>query len=61
MLKKESSDEEVESDESALFNPFQAYLNIGRHHFFRKDFKRALAYLDKVSHIFFILILKFNF
>lgn len=39
------SDSEVE----IIFNPCEAYLNIGKHLLFRKDYKRALDYLDKVS------------
>lgn len=37
-----------DSEEEVIFNPFDAYFNIGRHLLFRKDYKRALVYLDKV-------------
>ena len=40
-----------DSEEEVIFNPFEAYLNIGRHLLFRKDYKRALVYLDKVISI----------
>ncbi|VDK32525.1 unnamed protein product [Taenia asiatica] len=37
-----------DSEEEVIFNPFEAYYNIGRHLLFRKDYKRALVYLDKL-------------
>ncbi|KAL5112417.1 hypothetical protein TcWFU_006954 [Taenia crassiceps] len=40
-----------DSEEEVIFNPFEAYLNIGRHLLFRKDYKRALIYLDKAQGI----------
>ncbi|VDL60846.1 unnamed protein product [Hymenolepis diminuta] len=45
------SQDETESDAESVFNSFQAYLNIGRHLLFRKDYKRALTYLDKAQEI----------
>eukprot|EP00108_Taenia_solium_P003951 TsM_000831100 transcript=TsM_000831100 gene=TsM_000831100 len=40
-----------DSEEEVIFNPFEAYFNIGRHLLFRKDYKRALVYLDKSSRL----------
>ncbi|CDS38313.1 outer arm dynein binding protein [Echinococcus multilocularis] len=47
----ETTDTLSESEEEVIFNPFEAYLNIGRHLVCRNDFKRALFYLDKAQGI----------
>ncbi|KAM7541592.1 hypothetical protein Aperf_G00000042224 [Anoplocephala perfoliata] len=42
---------ESDSEAEMIFNPCEAYLNIGKHLLFRKDYKRALVYLDKAQKI----------
>lgn len=37
-----------DSEEEIIYNPFEAFLNVGRHLLFRKEYKKALIYLDRV-------------
>ncbi|VDD80264.1 unnamed protein product [Mesocestoides corti] len=38
-----------DSEEEVIYNPYEAFVNVGRHLLFRKEYSRALHYLDKAQ------------